>query len=65
MYAFQQYVHIAFVRERKKKSKRPTFVLKEQRKRKTKRQEVFRDEIKAAFVFILQKVVNYEKKNPL
>ena len=54
LYAFQQCIHIAFIIEREikeKKSKGPAFVSKEQRKRK-KKQEVFQDEIKAAFVFI-------------
>lgn len=36
----------------KRRRKGPAFVLKEQRKRKTKKQEVFQGEIKTAFVFI-------------
>lgn len=60
-------MHIAFMIERKTKEKKrkvPAFVFKEQRKRKTKKQEVYQYEIKTAFVFIRQKVVNYEKKIP-
>lgn len=48
-------MHTHYLSNRKRERKRrkgPAFVLKEQRKRKTKKQEVFQGEIKTAFVFI-------------
>lgn len=59
------HIHCLYSRKREKRKKGTKFYFKEAEEEKDKEQEVFQGEIKTAFVFIQQKVVNYEKKSPM